>query len=836
MRQWKKRAGAMLLSMAMVLGPAVVAAGAEKTITVTPMTLNINGQDVTPTKSNGAQAEVFAYDGATYVPLRYLSELLGITVEWDKNDPTTAKLTGDITLPAGGDGTYTGVAAGFGGEVKAVITVVNGKLTACTLEGAGETPAIGGAALPKLQEQVLAAGSAGIDGVSGATVTSTAVKEAVTAALAQAKGATAADVKMKPGTYTAEAYGFALCEKLKVSVTVDETKLLSIDVNQVETADTPPMVDCVVEKLVPRMLEHQSVGVDAVSGVTATSNGVKTAVKDCLTQALAAGGSDPSALRSFQTVPEKKGGQETIETELLVIGMGGSGTYAAMSAAENGVQVLAIDKMGKYGGTTSLTSEVMAVNPTRIQNDHNDGKDWIDKAAMRKAWLDYTEGDAKTAMVDLLLDKSGEALDWLVYEHGYEFDYTPKTGFTAADVYPCKYQFMPNTIGANKAYIAKYFDGIYEDYTDLGGKYMLETEAYDLITDAKGNVTGAKARDLVNGTEYTINAKAVVLATGGFAGNGEMTTKYLSNEYYELKGEWKVYGLHSNDGKMVQAAIDDGAATYNIGMPPMVHNGGSAAFLPGFETVAVEGQVGPRTGRPLVWSSGDLPLDMVISAYGMTVDTHGSRFANETQVNMLKAWAAGPRFYGIWSQEQVNGLMTEGFKETVSGPATIYLGYQGAIPAGIPIPNAMEVLETGIQAGIVYKADTLEELAAQTGMDPATLKKTVETYNGYCEAGKDPDFGKDAKYLDKIGEGPYYAIVGAPYCYTTCGGLDINESFQVLKEDGSVLKGLYAIGTDSMGVLFTEKKEYVTFGGAANGWGLTSGYLCGQEIAKQLGK
>ncbi|MCI8474311.1 MAG: hypothetical protein HFF07_03130, partial [Oscillospiraceae bacterium] len=77
----KKRITAMLLSMAMVLGPAAVAAGAEKTITVTPMTLNINGQDVTPTKSNGAQAEVFAYDGATYVPLRYLSELLGITVE-----------------------------------------------------------------------------------------------------------------------------------------------------------------------------------------------------------------------------------------------------------------------------------------------------------------------------------------------------------------------------------------------------------------------------------------------------------------------------------------------------------------------------------------------------------------------------------------------------------------------------------------------------------------------------------------------------------------------------------------------------------------------------------
>lgn len=287
---------------------------------------------------------------------------------------------------------------------------------------------------------------------------------------------------------------------------------------------------------------------------------------------------------------------------------------------------------------------------------------------------------------------------------------------------------------------------------------------------------------------------------------------------------------------MIQAAIDKGAGTYNIGMPPMVHNGGTVSFLPGFETVPVEGQMGARTGRPLVWSSGDLPLDMLISAYGMAVDPHGNRFANETQVNMLKAWAAGPRFYGIWSQDQVNGLIKEGFKEAVAGPATIYLGYQGAIPANTPISNAMEVLEAGIEAGIVFKADTLEELAAKTGMDPANLTKTVETYNGYCEAGKDPDFGKDAKYLDKIGAGPYYAIAGAPYCYTTCGALDINESFQVLKEDGSVMEGLYAIGTDSMGVLFTEKKEYVTYGGAANGWGLTSGYLCGQEIADKLGK
>ena len=81
----KKRLTALALAFAMVLGTVALAAGAEKTITVSPMTLTVNGQTVTPSKSNGAAAEVFAYDGATYVPLRYLSELLGLTVEWARS-------------------------------------------------------------------------------------------------------------------------------------------------------------------------------------------------------------------------------------------------------------------------------------------------------------------------------------------------------------------------------------------------------------------------------------------------------------------------------------------------------------------------------------------------------------------------------------------------------------------------------------------------------------------------------------------------------------------------------------------------------------------------------
>ena len=255
-----------------------------------------------------------------------------------------------------------------------------------------------------------------------------------------------------------------------------------------------------------------------------------------------------------------------------------------------------------------------------MQEQYNDGKDFTDAAAMKKAWEEYTEGDAKQDMLDLYFANSGLAFDWLAIDHGVKFDFAPKPGFTPQDWYKVKFQWYPNVspenpqapvYGANKREIASYFDSLVKSYTDLGGKYMLETEAYELITDANGAVTGAKAKNLVTGTEYTIHADAVVLATGGFLGNGEMTEKYLSDEYYPLKGTWNMYGSHGNDGKMIQAAIDNGAATYNIGMPPEVHMSGSASFIPhsyGFPINKVEGQTSFINGKQSVWCVADLPM------------------------------------------------------------------------------------------------------------------------------------------------------------------------------------------------------------------------------------
>ena len=166
-------------------------------------------------------------------------------------------------------------------------------------------------------------GTTDIDAVSGSTVTSRAFVQAADDALAEARGAGEAVVKMAPGTYTASAYGFIQIEPLSVSVTVDEHEILDIVVDG--NRDSVAMVRSVKTYMIPRMLELQSVAVDSISGATATSSAVKLAVEDALAQALEAGGSEKSAISAFQTPETKEAKKEEIDVEVLVVGLGGAG-------------------------------------------------------------------------------------------------------------------------------------------------------------------------------------------------------------------------------------------------------------------------------------------------------------------------------------------------------------------------------------------------------------------------------------------------------------------------------------------------------------------------------
>ncbi|MGI5929229.1 FMN-binding protein [Pseudoflavonifractor sp.] len=749
--------------------------------------------------------------------------------------------------------TITKTAQGYGGEVTVTVTFTDGVITAVEAVGESETPSLGGVALTELPPKIVEANSADVDGVSGATMTSQAIKNAVAEAIAEANGESVqtAEVKMKPGTYTAQASGFSLLMPLEVSVTVSETAIERIELG--ENAETAPFVAAAMEKLVPRMLEAQSVRIDSITGATGSSSGIKLAVEAALKEALAAGGAEESAIQNFYSVPEKVSKQETIETDILVVGMGGSGTAAAMSAAEamyaaggndpEKVNVLAIDKAGKYGGTSCVTADTMGINAPVYDETYHGGKDYVDAEVMKADWNNFTKGDAKQDLLDLFFDESGNTIDWLI-SHGFDygegspdgegFEYGgPQRGFTDQDVYYCKFQYTGQGYGNWKKETGAMFDSIIEDYTALGGEYMLEVEATELIYDESTNtVTGVKAVGY-DGTEYTINAKAVISATGGFSNNAELQEEYLSNEYYPLKGAWLMYGMTQNDGKLFASALDIGAGTYNIGMPPMVHLQGAPITLHEYpvEIVGDENDLGFWSKLPRRNSLNDFPNALASATYGLQVNMEGERFSNEG--GTFQTWKSGPRYYTIWSDDFFQSVKENGLPVSFNDDLTC----QGGIDAGRPIPEVYDIIDLCIEKGIAYKADTLEELAQMLDVDPAVLTDNVARYNKAVETGVDEDFGKDASLLTTAiaDEGPYYAFVGASFIYSTVGGLDVNTDMQVLGSDHETpINGLYAVGTDSLGVLFSEQREYVTYGGAAQGWAYTSGRLAGKAAVSAI--
>lgn len=596
----------------------------------------------------------------------------------------------------------------------------------------------------------------------------------------------AVQLNMKPGTYTAQGYGFS--GYLTVSVTLTQDAITAIEL--VEHRDTEQQV-IAPAKLVPeRIIENQSLSIDTITGATATSSAMMVAIRDCIKQA----GGDPAA---FNKPIEKS--TKTIEytTDLVIIGAGATGCSTAMQAQELGVNTILLEKAAKLGGTSAHASGPMGVNPTKLVEAETETEE--DANALFQYWFANSNGLFKGNIVRNFINLSGSTIDWLE-SHGFQFE-MPN-------------HFMSSPFQINNRYVGSkqltlgFFESMVGDYEAKGGQVFLETNVDDLLYDSEGNITGVTAT-CQDGTTMLVYADAVMLATGGMGGNQQLQKELYGDTSYDI------YGMHTNKGDGIRMALDNGAALYNVDLI-LCHTPAPAMVM----TTQVDNDVDRNITFGIATGLNSI----------MRVNRKGERFMDE--VTGGTAWQQGGYHWALLSKGMVDTLKEKGFAGMNCTSGGRYLGVMP--DATLPLSNIESVLDIAIDMGFVFKANSIEELAKQCGMEPDILKRNFDRYEADCVAGIDTYYNKDAAYLIPYGGGPYYAVKCAPRLYTSAGGLDVDEDMCVLREDGTRIEGLYAGGAECMGVLFGA--SYLDLGGPALGFCFNSGRMAAHGVADQLGK
>ena len=740
---------------------------------------------------------------------------------------------------------YTASSMGFGGEVSVTAEVLDGKIISLRATGEKETSDIGGTACGQMAAKIVAAGGIEVDAVSGATATSEAVLDAARQILVR-DGALRESgvVRMKPGVYTGSGRGYDRLEPVRVNVTVNETAFTDVDVVIDErNREEYIYLSQGIERMIPRMLSTQNIGVDAITGATASCTGIKAAVRDALEQALEAGGSDKGAVSAFRKPAERSTRVVELRCGVVVAGMGCAGVAAALSAAEAmtekklPVSVLALEASGKCGNNSGGS---FTVNPPRFCQKYNNGEPYCDAETLYDHWInEFAGGDCKPEIVDLLIENSGPTMDWLHFDHGIEFR-PPNIG-SAPSTWRCVSLFEWSAIdepgreygrrvlrGQERSTIVKkYYDFLVSDYTALGGEYMPETTCTELLYDAdKKRAAGVKAVGW-DGTTYLIHADAVILAGGGYFGNMDMVEKYLSNDLYPLKSrDWKLWGPYQCRGEMFASAINCGAATYHMDLPPMLHLKAPDGYIDDYP-VHFRKNDSPVVRKLDSWSLNDVPKVLSTDKRLMAVGTDGKRcFCESLPFDFFRP---GPIWFTVFGSEMLDEIKEKGFP---GAPGTYVAGTRvrscGGVPASVPIPEVYEIMDKAVSGGFAFKADTIEELAEKMGVSPENLAAEVKKYRAFCAAGKDDDFAKKPELLvDNLKKAPFYAIRLRNYPYASMGALSINRDINVLDTDGNVMRGLYACGNDSGGNMYPRANAYPPYAGIAQGWGFTSGRLAG---------
>ena len=567
-----------------------------------------------------------------------------------------------------------------------------------------------------------------------------------------------------PGTYTG--VGAGKNGDITVEVTFSAEKIERITV--VSHSETPSLSDAAIANIPTQIVESQSLGVDAVSGATYTSNGIVDAVADAVKQA----GGDVEALKSVQ-IAAGEHVEEELTTDVVVVGGGGAGMSAAVRLAELGQQVILFEKASFLGGAISVSGGNQVVMGSQLQADNGVEDDSVE--SMVADFEANGAGKNNEEILTLFAENVGAATDWLVASCGIEFD----AGLHQLGEYSHNRELAYTGGGAGFA------ERMRKAVESSGAAVYLSTKVESLLVE-DGAVVGVKAVSTDGTKEYTVHAANVVLATGGYGNNKDMLTDEMKSALY--------YGPSTSTGDGIRMAEAVNARTANMEYGKRYPNG-----------IEVDTGIAKSTiaGNIVGWTMS-----------AILVNADGNRVVNEKASNRTileeELQQPGGMLYLLLDSETFEVWKTK------------------LAPAGISEGDIEKYLAAnGTTTPVFAHGETLEEAAAAAGVNAENLAATVEKYNSFVEKGEDADFGRNASYLTmKIGAGPYYLIEQKPRFATTMGGLVVNTYMQVLNQDGNAISGLYAAGETCGQVMGDDSPS-----GANNAWAITSGKLAADAIA-----
>lgn len=729
----------------------------------------------------------------------------------------TLGLTGNALADGFAAGNYEASAYGFGGKVTVTAEFDADKLTAITVSGDAETPSIGGNAMEKLAAQILETGSCDVEAVSGATSTSNAVLKAAAACFSQARGEVVEKTPMTPGVYTGKAVGNVGTISVEVEVTQDA--IISAKVTDIAAMENPLvreeswlrsfmdaanneiefLIDSCREEIPARIVDNQSLAIDAVAGATASSKGIINAVTDAIKQA----GGNPD---DFSTPMAKRDAVEEYTTNVLVIGGGTAGAAAAAAAKDTGAHVTIMEKSNRIGGTGTFSYMPFAIN-SRVQKEQGiEGN----AQAIYEDIMFQNHYFANGAVLSKFINDSGATVDFLL-DHGFELMLPPSEGSSLRP----SYEFVFYNGRAMSNDIQTLFDKLVKNVDEI----LYETEAQTLLVDETGRVIGAEG-ERWDGTKVIVHADSVIVSTGGYAGNPEMIKKY--NDYAI---EIKPYGLAQNDGLGLTMMLEVGAKADN--------KGGFAAHETDIYQNIGQGEFS-TTDRSIGYTLAMTPTLL-------NVNVHGERFTDENErVDMLQSSANyylsnGGVWYVLLSQEQLDAAREQGVVGLGMKAAPYHCGFelQCWAPEDGGMTNIDAVFAALEKIGTVAHGASLEELAKKLDMNAKALRHSVERYNELCAMGSDVDFHKDAQYMIPLAEdGAYYAIKCVSLNYSTLGGVVADENMRVLDENYEPIEGLYSAGVLTYGLIY-DGVGYTCREGTALGWGFNSGKWAGIAAAQE---